>query len=65
MIEATIIIQKYLRMKNIANPTAAYITITTFTISTTAHKTSSKMCISLNPLDNPKVETVRESTKHL
>lgn len=65
MIYAAIIIQEYLRMKNITNPTATYITISTLTIATTTHKPSPKMCIFLNPLDNPKAGTTRESNKSL
>lgn len=65
MIDAAIIIQEYLRMKNITNITATYINITTLAISTTSHKTLSNMSISLIPLDNPQVQITRESNKHL
>lgn len=53
VIDAAIIIQEYLCMKNITNITATYIKITTFAISTTPHKAPSNMSISLIPPDNP------------
>lgn len=65
MIDAAIIIQKYLCMKNLTNIIPAYITITTLAISTTSHKILSKMSIFLIPLDNPQERITRESNKHL
>lgn len=65
VIDAAIIIQEYLCMKNLTNITATYIKITTLAITTTTHKAPSKMSIFLILLDNQQAEIARELTKHL